>query len=105
MICHITRIVLFSLDADGAAVDLKSRHLYVVDEIGEMGLFSRGFVSNLRVLFHHGTQPPPKHRKLDRVVVLATFPVSGQTHKLMKELRSREDCTLFEVRALAHVLA
>ena len=75
----------------------RKRRLYVIDEIGEMGLHSKTFVTSVRALLRGGLHPPPRKKTIDPIVVIATFPVSGQTHKLMKEVKSREDCVLFEV--------
>ena len=75
--------------------------MYVIDEIGGMGLFSKPFATSIRALLRQGPQPPHKSRKLvDPLVVLATFPETGQTHKLINEIKSREDCVLFEVRII-----
>ena len=62
-----------------------------------MGLFSKEFVTSVRALLREGSQPLPKKKVTDLNVVMATFPVSGQTHRLMKEMKSKENCVLFEV--------
>ena len=70
----------------------------MVDEVGRMGLFSRSFVTSVRGLLRQGSQQPRPHSKeTGPVVVMATIPASGQTHKVTRELMSREDCILFEV--------
>ena len=75
----------------------RKRRLYVIDEIGEMGLYSKTFATSVRALLQGGLHPPPRKTTIDPITVMATFPVSGQTHKLLKEVKSREDCVLFEV--------
>ena len=64
-------------------------HLFVVDEVGKMELFSRSFVDCVKSLFRS-----PK----EGCVVMATIPVARQkSHWLVEELRQRKDCLLFEV--------
>lgn len=75
----------------------RKRRLYVIDEIGEMGLYSNTFATSVRALLRRGLHPLPRKKTIDPIVVMATFPVSGQTHKLLEEVKSREDCVLFEV--------
>ena len=75
----------------------RKRRLYVIDEIGEMGLYSKTFTRSMRALLRGGLHPPPRKKTMDPITVMATFPVSGQTHKLLREVKSREDCILFEV--------
>ena len=72
----------------------------MIDEIEEMGLFSKPFVASIQAILRQGPQPRPKKLKdMEPLVVLATFPKkSGETHKLISEIKSREDCVLFEVR-------
>ena len=78
----------------------KKRPVYVIDEIEKMGLFSKPFVARVQTILRQGPQPRPKKLKgMEPLVVLATFPKeSGERHKLINEIKSREDCVLFEVR-------
>ena len=81
------------------------RHLYVIDEVGKMELFSDSFVKCVQSLFNPLTSKPnpspPSFEQewaRDSVVVLATIPIARQrSHWLVEELRHREDCLLFEV--------
>ena len=82
----------------------KKRPVYVIDEIEKMGLFSRPFVTGIRAILRQGPQPRPKKlRGMEPLIVLATFPTqqsAGETHKLINEIKSREDCVLFKVRMI-----
>ena len=62
-----------------------------------MGLFIKEFLTSVQALLREGSQPLPKKKVTDLNVVMATFPVLGQTHRLMKEMKSNENCVLFEV--------
>ena len=73
----------------------------VIDEIGKMELFSRNFVDRVSTLFRDS----PKEKAVpspggSAVVFLATIPVTrsqGKEHRLLQEIRHREDCMLFQV--------
>jgi nucleoside-triphosphatase THEP1 len=88
----------------GEAVDTenKKRPVYVIDEIEKMGLFSKPFVNSIRAILRQGPQPRPrKLRGMKPLIVLATLPkMSGETHQLINEIKSREDCALFKVKLL-----
>ena len=74
--------------------------MYIIDEIEKMGLFSKPFVNSVRSLMRQGPQPRPRKLKdMEPLIVMATFPTStsGETHKLVNEIKAREDCVLFEV--------
>lgn len=80
--------------------------MYVIDEIEKMGLFSKPFVKGIRAILCQG--PHLRLRKLrgmEPLVVLATLPkVSGEAHQLINEIKSREDCALFEVSIIVGVI-
>ena len=67
-----------------------------------MGLFSKPFVASIQTILRQGPQPRPKKLKdMEPLVVLVTFPKeSSETHKLISEIKAREDCVLFEVRTI-----
>ena len=72
----------------------------MIDEIEKMCLFSKPFVSGIRAILRQGPQPRPKKlRGMEPLVVLATFPKeTREAHQLINEIKSREDCALFEVK-------
>ena len=87
----------------GEAVNTeKKRPVYVIDEIEKMGLFSKPFVKGIRTILRQGPHLRLKKlREMEPLVVLATFPkVSGEAHQLINEIKSREDCALFEVNTI-----
>lgn len=98
--CKIHACKYFTGEADNTE---KKRPVYVIDEIDKMGLFSKPFVNSIRAILRQGPQPRPrKLRGMKPLIVLATLPkVSGETHQLINEIRSREDCALFEVNIIA----
>ena len=80
------------------------RHLFVIDEIGKMELFSSSFVEHVQALFNPPMdQVESELQRSSRLgpgsnVILATIPVARQrSHWLVEELRRRDDCLLFEV--------
>ena len=80
----------------------KKRPVYVIDEIEKMGLFSKPFVKGIRAILRQGPHLRLKKlRGMEPLVVLATLPkVSGEAHQLINEIKSREDCALFEVNTI-----
>ena len=76
--------------------------MYVIDEIEKMGLFSKPFVKGVRAILRQGPHLRPKKLiDVEPLVVMATFPKeSGEAHQLINEIKSREDCALFEVKKI-----
>lgn len=90
----------------------------VVDEIGKMELFSHKFVDQVRILFDGsesshslggregggGGGGGTGRGRVGGAVVLATIPVvraHGKEHRLLQNLRQRQDCRLFQVKLSA----
>lgn len=73
--------------------------LMVVDEVGKMELFSHGFVERVWQLFVDDHTPSTGVG----VVLLVTIPVSRphqKPHWLLRRIRQRQDCKLYEVSEL-----
>lgn len=93
----------------GEADGKDKRVVLVMDEIGKMELFSRGFVERVRSLFEatshtSSSSASSNGRGLGNVTLLATVPVQRpqqKPHPLLAEIRQRKDCKLYEASGLS----
>ena len=83
-----------------AAGSTRRGKLVVIDEVGKMELFSRGFIERVKSLFDTAGSHASVGVGQGGVVLLATIPVQRahqKQHWLLESIRRRKDCSLFEV--------
>ena len=99
---HSSPTPLLPEEGGGATDGVKK--VMVIDEVGKMELFSRGFVERVKTLFDkassHTPNPGGEGVGQGGVVLLATIPVhrpQQKQHWLLETIRRRKDCWLLEV--------